>query len=106
MDERLALVIAISFVGWLLSVSNHRRPWLRCRMRVPRPIAALAGSRTEWVDGESLAFQMGWLSLPLWCLLFGFSNFGICVLLDGFSTILLRKGFRYYAKRSNEKRDR
>jgi hypothetical protein len=106
MDERFLLVIAISSAGWLFSIGNHRHARLRCKMRIHRAIAVVAGSRTEWVDGQSFAFQVGWLSLPLWCLLLGFSNFGICVLFDGLATIFLRKALCLYAKKTHKDCDR
>lgn len=62
--------IAIGTVSYIFSFRAQRNQGLYIRrLRVRRILAAMAGSRSNWVDCSKLANQIGAVTLPVWHLL-------------------------------------
>ena len=59
MDGRLWILFGVSLFFWLLNIPNHRRATQINKIRVPKYLAWLAGSRDHRVDWRSLSFQLG-----------------------------------------------
>lgn len=59
MDGRLWIFLAVALFFWLLNVPGHRGASRYNKIRVPRALAWLAGSRDQYVDWRSLSFQLG-----------------------------------------------
>ena len=105
MDGKAIFVATLGIFWWVVFVPSHRYSNLHHKMRVHRFVAVLAGSRTEFVDGEAFAFQVGFLSMLLWDILltrFGISNFAYSVLLASITILLLRKTFRLHMEKQDQ----
>jgi hypothetical protein len=59
MDGRLWIFLIISLFFWGLYIPNHRNSGMSNKIRVPRILAMVAGSRDEYVNWRSLSFQLG-----------------------------------------------
>lgn len=78
MDWRVGFFFAISLFFWFLNMGNHRGPGRYNKIKVPRILAWLAGSRDQYVDWRSLSFQLGFFVFffSQWILIrFGIQNF-------------------------------
>ena len=58
--------VIAAFVYALCFWEQRRKDFPDEQLRVPRLLAVLAGSRSEWVESRTLSMQIGMASVPLW----------------------------------------
>lgn len=103
-DQRIFLIVVPAIFFGVLMFPSHRNSNPKGKLRVNRIIAFCAGSNNEWIDLRAFAFQIGYLSMILWYILFVTSGveylqtnaFVLCVVSGAFCIILLRRLFMIF----------
>lgn len=98
-DERIFLLMIPVIFFWILMSASHRSKYIQHKLRLPRILALIAGSKTEWVDKRAYAFQLGDISTILLYVLMMTSNidylytnaFALSIVVGALIALMLQK---------------
>lgn len=69
MNGKFIMLFVMVIILWLIFVPSQRSLGNHNKMKINRYLAALCGSKSDWVNWRSLSFQLGFASLIVWHIL-------------------------------------
>lgn len=76
LNAKFVLILIPSILFWALMIPRHRHLSSHDRLRSNLLLSVLAGTKNTWLNARVFAFQLGYVSIIGWYILFSALNVG------------------------------